>query len=93
MIIPAWHIAILATAYAGEYVYRYFRQLERRYIYLGKGLARFILALVYWYITIFSPGELQRQVLVRWSLFWLLSIDLYFIALEYVIAYKKRSNG
>lgn len=85
MLIPAWHIAVLAALYAAEYLWRFFRQPEKRYISLGKAFARLILAGVYVYLAIWQPTPAQSQVLVRWSLLMYLLIDLAFVTQEHLM--------
>ena len=85
MLIPAWHIAVLATLYAAEYLWRFFRRPEKKYISLGKAFARLMLAGVYVYLAIWQQTPAQAQVLVRWSLLTYLLIDLSFVAQEHLM--------
>lgn len=93
MLIPAYHIAILAALYAVEYFYRAWSLKERRFMYVGKAGGRLILATVYFWFT-FAPAEADlRAPWVRWALFMYLTIDLFFVLLDHLMRlitkYKK----
>ena len=83
---PAWHIGLLAALYMAEYVYRAIRVKERKYIYIGKAMARGILAAVYFYFTFFPTDAAIRTTWVRYSLMLFLLIDLIFVVQERLLA-------
>ena len=83
--IPAWHIALLASLYAGEYIYRAIKVKEKKFLYIGKAAGRAILAAVYLYFA-FIPTEAEvRTIWIRWSLEIFLIIDLLFAAQEHLM--------
>ena len=84
MIIPAWHIGVLALLYALEFAWRAWKQPEKRYLSIGKMFGRLILAGAYFYIECAALTPPQAQVLVRWSLLFYLLTD---------IINRKISNG
>ena len=92
-LIPAWHIAVLALLYVAEYIYRAWRQQDKRYIYLGKAFGRLLLSGTYLYFSIAPPVAELRAPLVRWSLFVFLGIDLFYAILEHGLNYYKRRYG
>lgn len=83
--IPAHHIAILAGLYAAEYFWRAWRVRERRYMYIGKALARVILAAVYFWFALVPTDAEMRSMWIRWSLFMFLAVDLFFAAQEHIM--------
>lgn len=86
MLIPAWHIAILWLLYAFAYTRRFWLQDRRhKYICLGKGISRLVLACVYLYLAIFLPAPANAQILVRWSMIMFLLVDLVFIVQENIM--------
>lgn len=85
MLIPAWHIALLALLYGLEYIWRAWQLKDRRYMYIGKAAGRLIVALVYFWFT-FVPMDAEfRAVWIRWSLWIYFVIDLIFVALDHVM--------
>lgn len=83
--IPAWHIALLASLYAAEYIYRAITVKERKYIYIGKAAGRAILAAVYLYFSA-SPADAElRAFWIRWALEIFLIIDLFFVTQEHLM--------
>lgn len=85
MFVPAWHIGLMALAYAGEYFWRFVKRNDKKFISLGKALGRLLLAGTYLYIELAGPSEAQKIFLVRWSLFLYLGIDLFYIAQEHIM--------
>jgi uncharacterized membrane protein len=80
--IPAWHIALLASLYAAEYVRRAFEVKGKKYLYIGKALGRAILAGVYLYFSFIPTDAEIRTIWIRWSLEIFLLIDLLFALQE-----------
>lgn len=80
--IPAGHIGILAALYALEYFYRAYEQKERKYIYIGKALARALIAVVYFYFAFVPTDAVIRTTWIRMSLMVFLLVDLIFVLQE-----------
>lgn len=85
MLIPAWHIGVLASVYALEYFWRAWHRREQRFMYLGKAGGRSVLAGTYFYIEFAHLIPPDAQVLVRWSLLIFLVTDLIFVIQEHII--------
>lgn len=85
MLIPAWHIGILATLYALEYFWRAYKLPQRRYMYVGKAIGRLILGGVYLWFAL-APTEAEiRSIWIRWALLMFLLIDLIFVVLDHLL--------
>lgn len=85
MLIPDWHLAILFYLYGGEYLWRFFKQLDKKFISLGKALGRFMIAFVYTYVHFANETIEQRGIMVRWALIGFVLIDLCFVGLEHIL--------
>lgn len=91
MLIPAWHLAFLWLIYAVAYMRRFWLDDRRhKYICLGKGISRLVLAGVYFYLAIYSPEAADAQILVRWSLIMFLWVDLIYIVQENIMQNRFR---
>ena len=84
--IPAWHIGLLASLYAAEYIFRAITVKERKYLYIGKAAGRVILAAVYLYFAVVPTDAYIRTLWIRWALEIFLVIDLFFIFQERLMA-------
>lgn len=85
MLIPAWHIGVLALLYAAEYFWRAWQLKERRYMYVGKAIGRLILGGVYvWYALVPASADV-RSVWIRWALLMFLLIDMIFVVLDHLL--------
>lgn len=85
VLIPAWHIGVLALLYAGEYVWRAWKVPEKRFMYIGKAFGRLLLGGVY---LLFALKPLEPEIrtpLVRWALTMFLAVDLFYAAQEHVM--------
>lgn len=91
MLIPAWHIALLASVYAAEYYWRAWRRREQRYMYLGKAGGRTVVAAAYLYLQLTHLTPPEAQILVRWSLLIFLFTDLIFVIQEHIIDRMQKS--
>lgn len=92
MLIPAWHIGVLALLYAAEYCWRAYKLSKRRYMYIGKAFGRLLLGSVYLWFAFVPAVADERAVWVRWALLMFLLIDLIFVALDHamrIIAHAK----
>lgn len=91
MLIPAWHIGLLAAVYALEYFWRARHRRDLRFMYLGKASGRTVLAVTYFYIEVGHLLQPEAQILVRWSLLIFLFIDLIFVIQEHIIERLRKS--
>lgn len=89
LLIPAWHIGILAVLYAAEYFWRAWMLRDRRFMYVGKAIGRLILAAPYFYFAFVLTDADVRTVWIRWSLFMYLAIDLIFVAVDHIMRLVK----
>lgn len=88
MLIPAWHIGVLALLYAAEYFWRAYKLPDRQYMYIGKAFGRLILGAVYVWFTILPYAAEVRAQWVRWALLMFLIIDLVFVVVDHAMRWK-----
>jgi len=85
VLIPAWHIGVLAMLYACEYLWRARTLVEKRFMYLGKAFGRMLLGGVYLFFAVRPMSSEIRAPIVRWAILMFLLIDLFFVIQEHVM--------
>lgn len=84
--LPLWSLGLAALVYALEYLWRASSQKDRRFLYLGKAVGRVLLAGTFFYVSWTDLPQDMRIGLIRWSVFLFLIIDLFYVALDHIMA-------